>query len=134
MRKAILMLLLLTTPAYAENTAKVEVRGESNNGTATVMATGIISKVFTQDDAAIQQQTISATASAFTQFTVPTGAKAVLIDVGTSPGLRLKGVTGDNGISLDGNTPVLIGISDEGSTIGIQNQQGTARNLKVYFF
>ncbi len=130
----IFCLFLFSGTSYPANDAEINIRGKSSDGTFTVMDSGIITKYFSQDPAAVQQQQITATASAFTAFTVPTNAKALLIDVGTVRGLRLKGITGDNGISLDNSCPVLIPVSDDGLTIGIQNLYGTDSNLKVMWF
>jgi len=125
--------VLLSTYAYADN-SKIELRGVVDDGNETVMSSGLITKYFTSG--VRQQQTVSCTAGAFTSITVPSGAKAILIDVGTSTDLALKGVTGDTGISLDSTCPVLLPISDDPATttLGLLNRSGSAKTAKVYFF
>lgn len=137
MKKIIWLAIFLfgfSSSSYATDTTKIQVRANTNDGSSTVLDSGIISKVFTSG--ARQQQTISIDGASFSAFTVPSGAKAVLIDVGTSTGLRLKGVTGDNGISLDSTCPVLLPISDDvaTATLGIRNDGPTGKPVKVYWF
>lgn len=127
-----LALLIFTVPAYAQDYGKIEVRGSSNNGNQTTLDSGLFTKYFTSD--VVQTQAITATASAFTAITVPSGSKALLIDVGTSKGLKLKGVTGDNGISLDSNCPILLPVSDDGATVGLQNLYSSNASVRAYFF
>lgn len=134
MRKLLLLLLLITTPAWAVDNSKVEVRGSVNDETSNVLDSGLITKYFTSG--ARQQQTISLDSVTYTNIAVPVGAKAVLIDVGTATGLQLKGVTGDVGISLDSTVPILIPISDDRTTttLGIRNGNTTTRSVKVFWF
>lgn len=47
-----------------------------------------------------KREQVTITASAFTALSPPSGAKAVLLILGTATGLTLKGVTGDTGITL----------------------------------
>jgi len=44
--------------------------------------------------------TVTLTASSFNAFSVPTGAKAIAIILGSATSLTLKGITGDTGIAL----------------------------------
>ena len=129
----LIMIMTMASSAHALNDGKIEIRGRSSNGTFTVMDTGIITKVFTED--ATQQSIVTLTASAFTNVSVPSGAKAVLIDVGTNSGIKLKGVTGDTGISLDSTCPVLMPLSTDGNTtMGFQNMKASSAQVRVYFF
>ena len=136
MKKAVtfLALILFSANAYATDTSKVELRGQINDGTTNLQDSGIISKSFTAG--VRQSQAVTATASAFTAFTVPSGAKAILIDVGTVQGLKIKGVTGDTGISLDSTVPVLLPLSSDSSnvTLGVLNEYGTDATLRVYYY
>jgi hypothetical protein len=47
-----------------------------------------------------KRETVTLAASAFTALSPPSGAKAVVLILGTATGLTLKGVTGDTGIVL----------------------------------
>jgi len=47
-----------------------------------------------------KREDVTLTASSFSAFTVPTGAKFALIDVGSAVSLTLKGVTSDTGIAI----------------------------------
>lgn len=134
MKKIILVILglVLTFSAHADN-SKIEVRGSVDDGTTTISDTGLITKYF--GTGAQQQQTISLTASTFTNISVPSGAKAVLINVLSADGIKLKGITGDEGISLDSACPVLMPLSTDGTvTLGIQNMETSAQTIKVYFY
>lgn len=129
-----LILILFHTSAWATDTSKVEVRGQVNDGTTNLQDSGIISKSFTAG--VRQSQAITASASAFTALTVPSGAKAILIDVGTVRGLKLKGVTGDVGISLDSTVPVLLPLSSDSAnvTLGILNNYASDASIRVYYY
>lgn len=48
----------------------------------------------------LKQETISINASTFQALTIPTGAKLLVIDVGTAISLTAKGVTGDTGVKI----------------------------------
>lgn len=82
-----------------------------------------------------KRETVSLTGSStFTALTVPSGAKAVLILVGTNASLTLKGVTGDTGIALTPSSnaagyPVLLPLGTSPS-IGILNA-GTTASVEV---
>jgi len=125
---------ILVTNSYATDYSKIEVRGQVTDETTTNLDSGNITKYFATGSR--QMQTVSLTASAFNNLTVPSGAKAVLIDVGTSHSLKLKGVTGDTGVSLDTACPVLLPISDDPATttLGILNSHGSAQSVKVFWF
>lgn len=123
---------LLTVSAYADN-SKVEIKATADDGQDVLQSTGLITKYFTSGT--IQQQYVTLTASAFTNISIPSGAKAMLIDVISADGIKLKGVTGDTGISLDSTVPVLLPITQDGTaTIGIQNLETASQRIKVYFF
>lgn len=129
---AVLSVFTMVKLAQADN-SKLEVRGSVNDGTTTLQDSGLITKYFTTG--VRQQQTLSLTASAFTTVTIPTGAKALLVDVGSVTGIKLKGVTGDAGISLDSTVPMLLPISQDGSaTIGFQNMNSSAKSVTAYWF
>lgn len=135
MRKVLVLLLslLISSQAYAVEKSKVQIQASIDDETSTLSNTGLITKYF--NTGARQQQSVSLTASAFTGITIPTGAKAILIDVISADGIKLKGVTGDTGISLDSTVPVLLPISGDGSaTIGIQNMETSAQTIRVFFF
>lgn len=126
-------LVVITSHCYADN-SKIEVRGSIDDGETTLQDTGLIVKYFTSG--ARQQQTVTLTGSAFTNIAIPASSDAVLIDIGTNTGLKLKGVTGDTGISLDSACPILLPISadDASTTFGILNLTSTSKQVKVYFF
>lgn len=132
LKRLILALLLISAPAFATEYSKVELRASVNDETATLQDTGTISKYFVRG--ARQQQAVSLTASAFTALTVPTGAKAMLVETTSLDGVKLKGVTGDTGISVDSTTPILVPVSDDNTTIGFQNMNSTASQIRVYWF
>lgn len=137
MKKIIALLwmsLIVTTNLYAATNGKLEVRGSADiDGERVILDTGLIVDYFSND--VIQTQTITATANSFTNITVPTNAKAILIDVGDSRSLALKGVTGDKGISLDSTVPVLMPLSrDISTTLGITSRSASDQNLRVFFF
>ena len=126
-------LLIMDCNIAHATSGKIEVRGSTDDGTTTLTDSGLITKYFTND--VVQVQVVTATASSFTNLTVPTNAKAVMIDVGSVRALKLKGVTGDVGISLDSTCPVVLPISrDSTVTLGIQNLTATSETVKVYFF
>ena len=129
----LLLLLLFSTPAFAATNGKVEVRVSADTDSETVMIdTGLITKYFTND--VIQTQNVTATAGAFTNFSKPTNAKALMIDVGTSRSLALKGVTGDVGISLDSTTPILIPLSrDSAVTVGVLSRSESDQTIRLYW-
>ena len=136
MRKLSLALIsyfLLIVNAFAEDRSKIEVRASANDEQTVLMDTGILINSFTSS--VRQQQKFSAEANTNTAITVPQGAKAVLIDIGTSRGLHLIGAAGDKGISLDNNVPVLLPLSSDGNvTIRISNDLSTTATLKLYWF
>lgn len=129
---ALISFSLLSGKAFAYSDGKLEVRLRAISGDFAVMDTGIITKAISID--VVQQQAITLAASGFTAFTVPGSTKGVLIDIGSTKGLKLKSVTGDDGISLDSNAPILIPISRDSMSIGIQNLYGSAATVRVYFF
>ena len=128
---AVILLVATTYLAFAEN-SKIEVRGSIDDGTSTLQDSGIITKYFTTG--ARQSQLVTLTAGAFTAFTKPSAAEALLIDIGSVRSLRLKGVTGDVGISLDSNCPVLLPISDDNVTIGILSNNASNTTVRLYWF
>ena len=128
----VLLAILATVPCFADN-SKIEIRGSADDGESQVMSSGLITKYFASG--VIQQQTISLDSNSFTALTIPTGAKAIMIDVISSDGLILKGVTADTGISLDKTCPVLMPLtSDSSIRIGIRNNENNSNRAKVYFF
>ena len=131
---SLLMLVFFQSSALAVNNGKVELRvsGDSDSEIV-ILDSGLITKYFTND--VIQTQNVSLTAGAFTAFTVPSNAKGLMVDVGSVRSLALKGVTGDVGISLDSNCPVLVPLTrDASSTVGILNRNATAQTVRIYFF
>ena len=132
-RLLVLVMLLVSTQAFAEN-SKIEVRGTVDDGENIISASGLITKYFASG--VVQQQYISLDGNTFTAITVPTGAKALLIDMMSTDGVALKGVTGDIGISLDGFTPVLIPLSNDSTTmtIGILSRESNGNRIKLYWF
>ena len=124
--------LSLINIAYAEN-SKIEIRGSIDDSESTLQDSGLITKYFTTG--ARQSQSVSLGASGFTAITVPSGSKAILVDVLTADGIKIKGVTGDQGISLDQTCPALLPLSTDGTvSIGFQNMETAAQNIRVYFF
>ena len=132
MKKLIAILaIFLASTAYAEN-SKIEVRGSVDDGTNTYMSSGLITKYFASG--ARQQQAVTLTASAFTTISIPVGSRAILIDMLSADGLKLKGLTGDQGISIDATCPVLLPISSDGTTtVGIQNLETSSQRINVFF-
>ena len=135
MRKLILIvsLLIITSRVYAAEKSKIELRGSVDDGTSTLQDTGPMVDYFTAN--ARQNQLIQLPASSYTNIVVPLTADAVIIDVGTFTGLKLKGVTADTGISLDSSTPILLPLSrDNTVTLGIQNLRDQNANCRVWWF
>lgn len=127
-----LVMMLVAVPCFADN-SKIEVRGTADDGEDVTSSSGLITKYFPSGN--VQQNTVSLTASAFTAISVPSGAKAVLIDVMSTDGIKLKGLTGDQGISLDDSTPVLLGLSTDGTvTMGFQNMEPSNQQIKLFWF
>ena len=124
--------MVFTTSVYATSMSKVETRVSVNDGTTDVESTGLITKYFT--NGATEQKTVSL-AAGFNNISIPSGAKGIFVDVGSSTNMILKGVTADKGISLDATTPVLLPLSADGSaTVGISNMSASSQSVKVYFF
>lgn len=134
MKRLLILAMLIATPAYATDQSKIEVRGSINDEQSDLMDTGLIVKTFSSG--AVQMNKVSVDAASTASVTVPSGAKAILIDVGTYKNLVLKGVSGDTGISLDSTTPVLLPISSDGNTtVVIRNKSSNqGASLRVYFF
>ena len=134
MKRLILALLLVSNLAYADENSKIEIRGQINDDTTNLLDTGTITKYFATG--ARQMQKLSIDTAVFSALTIPAGARAVLIDVGTSTGLKLKGVTADVGISMSSVVPVLIPISYDLAltTIGILNTSATSKEVKIFWF
>lgn len=135
MKRVILLflsLIVITGHAYATDTSKIEVRGTVNDGTAVVEDTNDIVKVFTTG--ARQQQPITLSVGS-NSITVPSGAKAVLLDIGSTKNLHLIGRPGDKGISLDSNCPVLIPLTSDGAVpaFSISNDASSA-TIQAYWF
>lgn len=128
----IVALLLVCSVAHATNTSRIKVQGTVDDGSTKFVDTGAMSDSFTTG--AIQVQIVQPTVSAYTAISVPTGAKAIMIDVGTVRGLKLKGVSGDVGISLDSVCPVLLPLSADNVTLGFLNTTATTDNTTLYFF
>src|SRR3990167_4835693 len=100
----VLVMLLVSSQVYAEN-SKIEVRGTVDDGENVISSSGLLTKYF--PSGVVQQQYISLDGGVFTAITVPAGAKAVLIDMLSTAGVALQGVTGGVGLSLDKHAPVL---------------------------
>jgi len=112
------------------DTSKVEVRGSiTNDSSVFVEDSGLITNTFASG--VRQQQAVTLTASTFSSITVPTGAKAVLI-TGLSGAATLKGVTGDTGIAMAANCPVLIPLGTTPS-LGILEGSGAGQTLQLFW-
>lgn len=132
MKKLIVVILMLAIPVsicYASN-SKTEVRVSVNDGTTNVIDTGLITDYFATG--ATQMETVAITAGSSKTLTVPSGAKAVLVDVGTYESLHLMGGTTDKGISLDNTCPLLMPISVDNAQITISSESAAA-SVKVYW-
>lgn len=83
------------------------------------------------------RQTVTLTASAFTALSPPTGAKAVVLILGTATGLTLKGVTGDTGVALvPASNPLGIdAVLPLGTTpsIGITSSNTSSQTIEVWW-
>lgn len=112
------------------NNSKIEVRGSQDNGTTDILDSSLLTNYFTAG--VTQQQAVTLTASIFTAITVPTGAKAVLI-TGLTGTATLKGVTGDTGIVLGTNSPILIPLGTTPS-IGITETSGANQTIQLMWF
>lgn len=131
MKKILIALLLLASPAYADN-SKIEVRGSIDDGTSTLQDTGLITKYFTSG--ARQSNAVTLTANAFTNIAVPQTADAVLIDVGSTRSLTLRAISSATGITLDSSCPVLLPLSSDNVTFGLFNANSENKTIRVYFF
>lgn len=112
------------------NNSKIEVRGSQDNGTYDILDSGLLTSYFSAG--VTQQQSITLTASIFTAITVPSGAKAVLI-TGLTGTATLKGVTGDTGILLGTNCPILIPLGTSPS-LGITETSGSNQTIQVFWY
>jgi hypothetical protein len=87
----------------------------------------------------VKQEVVTATGSAFTALSPPSGAKAVLIrPPAGAVSLTVKGVTGDTGVTvapasnpLQGDLFLTLGASP---SLGIANGNATDRALTVVWF
>ena len=125
----VLMFGLVAVPCLADN-SKVELRATVDDGENIISSSGLITKYF--PSGAVQQQYISIDGNTNTTITVPTGAKAFLIDTMTADGIQLKGAAGDVGISLDNFTPILVPLSGD-STVVINSLEKNGNRIKVYW-
>ena len=135
MKKLLIFLILMavTVSAGATDRSKIELRGSGNDEQTTLMDTGLIVKTF--NSSVRQSNKVSLDASSTTSITVPTGAKVVLIDVGSYEGLHISGESGDKGISLDDTVPLLMPLSADGNTtIVISNDIGSSATIILYWF
>ena len=85
----------------------------------------------------IVRQKVTLTASVFTALTVPSGAKSVIIKVGSATSLTIKGITGDQGIPIAPASnplglPVVLPLGASPS-IGILNGLGSDQSVEVIF-
>lgn len=83
----------------------------------------------------LKQETISINASTFQALTVPTGAKALIIELGSAVSITLKGVTGDTGVKLTPASdplglPAIIPLGASPS-IGILNGDASAVSIPL---
>ncbi len=131
MKKLSLTIIALSFAVAANaDTSKVEVRASVSDGTTTVQDTGLVTKSFTTG--VRSQQTVTLSASSFTQLSKPSGAKGLAIDWGTVSNVKLKGLTGDQGISMDSTVPLVLPLSlDNTSTIGFQNMSASDQEIVV---
>lgn len=77
---------------------------------------------------------VSLTASTFNALSPPTGAKAVMIFVGSAVSLVLRGISGDTGVALTPASapialPVILPISSP--SIGIYNGSASAQSVDL---
>jgi len=84
-----------------------------------------------------KREQVTVAASTFTALSPPTGAKAVLIDMGSALSLTLKGVTGDTGIAIMPSSsptpvPVLLPLGTSPS-IGITSAYGSGQAVTVWW-
>ncbi len=82
-----------------------------------------------------KRETVVLTASIFTALTVPTGAKALIIILGSATSLTLKGISGDTGVALTPSSNPLgmdamfpLGASP---SIGILNGLASNQNVEL---
>lgn len=83
----------------------------------------------------LKQETITVNAATFQQLTVPTGARLLVIELGTAEAITLKGVTGDTGVKLTPASdplglPAIIPLGDTPS-VGILNGDASAVDLPL---
>ena len=83
----------------------------------------------------VKRERVSLTGSAFTAFTVPSGAKSLEIRVGSAVSLTLKGITGDTGITIAPasnpiGAPVFLPLGASPS-IGVANGSGSAQVIEL---
>ena len=129
--------LLLASSAWATEYSKVEVRTSVDDGENTLQDSTLVTNYFTSG--ARQTQKVSLPAATFTALTWPASADGVMIiaNQGNSPvGLKLKGVTGDTGISLDSTFPIVLPLSSDAANInlGILNEKASADSVRVLWF
>lgn len=132
----VLLGLLMASSAWATEYSKVEVRASVNDEETTIQDTGLITKFFASG--ARQTQKVNLPAATFTALTWPASADAVVItftSTNSPVGLKLKGVTGDTGISIDSTVPLVLGLSSDAANInlGILNEKASADSCRVYW-
>ena len=129
--------LLVTSSAWATEYSKIEVRGSITDEEEDLQDTGLITNYFTSN--ARQTQKVNLPAATFTALTWPASADAVVItftSTNSPVGLKLKGLTGDTGISIDSTVPLVLGLSADAANVnfGILNEKASADSCRVYWF
>ena len=113
---------------------KIEITVEDENGLAVNYAPQVISWT----PGVVKRESVSLTGSAFTALSPPSGAKALLIDLGAAVSLTLKGVTGDTGIALEPASaslalPLFFPLGSSPS-IGIANGSASTQTVICYWW
>ena len=83
----------------------------------------------------LKQETVTISGSSFQTLTVPTGAKAVIILLGTAVSITLKGITGDTRIANTPSSnplglPIILPLAS-GPSIGLRNGDASAVSIPV---
>lgn len=134
---ALVSAVLVCSTAYATEYSKVEVRGTINDEETNLQDTGLDVSYFTSR--ARQSEKVTLPSATFTAFTWPASADAaiVIFNRANNPsGLKLKGVTGDTGISIDSAVPLVIGLSADGANVnfGILNEKPSSDSCRIFYF
>lgn len=83
----------------------------------------------------LKQETVTVSGSSFQALSVPSGAKSVIVLLGTAVSITLKGITGDTGVAMTPSSnplglPLILPLGASPS-IGLRNADASAVSIPV---